>query len=121
MSKHSTNHVWVHIITLQIFADKTLVMRSVVQSRMFEIIGKKSPSQDVASFCAENNIAKASYYYWLKKYRDQNVAVSDGNGFTPIALIPSNGALLLSLQLPSGHVINVFHCEAFSFIESLLS
>lgn len=87
---------------------------------MFEIIGKKIPSQDVVSFCTEHNIAKGSYYYWLKKFREQSGSPADVDGFTRIQLQQSPGTPLLSVQLPSGHVINAFHPEAFSFIASLL-
>jgi len=87
---------------------------------MFEIIGKKSPSQDVNSFCAEHNIAKASYYYWLKKFRDQSSPVSDVGSFAMVHLQAPHDTPLFSLQLPSGHVINAFHPDAFQFISSLL-
>jgi hypothetical protein len=87
---------------------------------MFEIIGNKIPSQDVGSFCTEHKIAKASYYYWLKKFREQSGSPADGDGFTRIHLPQSPGTPLLSVQLTSGHVINAFHPEAFQFIASLL-
>jgi hypothetical protein len=87
---------------------------------MFDIIGKKNPSQDVESFCTEHNIGKPSYYYWLKKYRDQSGSVSEVNSFTRVHVHQPDGMPLLSLQLPSGHVINAFHSEAFQFIASLL-
>ena len=96
-------------------------MRSSVQSRMFEIIGKKIPSQDIVSFCAEHNIAKGSYYYWLKKFREQSDSPADSDGFTRVYLQQPHGTPLLSLQLPSGHVVDAFHPEAFQFIASLLS
>lgn len=103
-----------------IFARKSFVMRSVVQSRMFEIIAKKISSQDVGSFCNEHNIAKGSYYYWLKKFREQPGVPFDGDSFTRVHLQQPHDTPLLSLQLPSGHVINAFHPEAFQFIASLL-
>ena len=95
-------------------------MRSSVQSRMFEIIGKKIPSQDVGSFCTEHKIAKGSYYYWVKKFREQQDSLADGHGFTRVNVQQSDGTPLLSLQLPSGHVVNAYHPEAFQFIASLL-
>jgi hypothetical protein len=87
---------------------------------MFEIIGNKISSQDVGSFCKEHKIAKASYYYWLKKFREHSGSPADGHGFARVHVQQSDGTPLLSLQLPSGHVINAFHPEAFQFIASLL-
>lgn len=86
---------------------------------MFSIIKKKSSSQDVTSFCKEYNIAKASYYYWLKKFHDQPKDLAK-IGFLPLSVLPSPGVPLFSVQLPAGAVINVFNPEAFSFIESLI-
>lgn len=94
-------------------------MRQDLQVQMFNIIEKKSSSQDVATFCKENNIAKASYYYWLKKFRDHHEA-SSKSGFVPVSVLPSTGVPLISVQLPGGAVINVFNREGFSFIESLI-
>ena len=94
-------------------------MREDVQNKMFSIIRKKSSSQDVSSFCKENGFAKASYYYWLKKFRDQSEK-PDAAGFVPVSVSPPAGILLLSVQLPGGAVINVFDRGAFSFIESII-
>ena len=94
-------------------------MREDVQVKMFNIIRKKSPSQDVSSFCKESGIAKASYYYWLKKFRDQPKK-SKATGFVSVSVSPSSGVPLLSVHLPGGAVINVFDPEAFSFIESII-
>ena len=85
---------------------------------MFALIQKKSSSQDVTSFCTENNIAKANYYYWLKKMKDRQKAGAKQR-FLPVTLLPQN-VPLISLQLPGGIVINVIDRESFSFIESLL-
>lgn len=93
-------------------------MRSEVQARMFALLQNKSSSQDVTSFCTENNIAKASYYYWMRKMKEGRKA-SVKQRFVPVTLLPQN-APLISLQLPGGIVINVFDREAFPFIESLL-
>jgi len=47
-------------------------MRSLTQEKMFGLMEQKRVDQNVKSFCAENNIAEASYYYWRKKFRMQN-------------------------------------------------
>jgi hypothetical protein len=94
-------------------------MREDVENKMFDLIGKKSSSQDVSSFCRENSIAKASYYYWLKKLRDQPQKDNKA-GFVPLSILPAMSGPLIAVQLPSGAVIHVFHREAFSFIESII-
>ncbi len=94
-------------------------MRHDVQAKMFDIIRKKSSSQDVSSFCKENGIAKASYYYWLKKFREQPQE-SKKVGFVPVSVLPATGVPLISVQLQGGIVINVFDPEAFSFIELII-
>ena len=48
-------------------------MQSTKQERMFALIEQKSQSNDVASFCKEHGIGAGTYYYWLKKYREQQV------------------------------------------------
>ncbi|HTE25731.1 IS66 family insertion sequence element accessory protein TnpA [Flavitalea sp.] len=74
---------------------------------------------DVSSFCKENGIAKASYYYWLKKFRDQPQK-SKKTGFVSVSVLPSAAIPLISVQLQGGTVINVFDRGAFSFIESII-
>ncbi len=95
------------------------MMRSAVQSKMFEIIKQKSTSQDVSSFCRDHNIAKASYYYWLKKFRDRATSENDV-GFMPINISGSSGSPLASVQLNTGVLITIYHQDAFSFVQNIL-
>ncbi|MGL6266711.1 MAG: hypothetical protein ACRC2O_02255, partial [Chitinophagaceae bacterium] len=40
---------------------------------MFDLIGQKQTSQRTKDFCVSNGISEASYYYWLKKYKQDTV------------------------------------------------
>jgi hypothetical protein len=94
-------------------------MQSTKQERMFALIEQKSPSQDVAGFCKEHGIGAANYYYWLKKYREQQVGEQD----LPFACIEVSGTtspVVATIQLRGGSLITLYHPEAFAYIQPLL-
>jgi hypothetical protein len=94
-------------------------MRSTNQAKMFALIEAKQPDQNVGEFCKANGISEASYYYWLKKYRQQNAEVSQG--FVPIQVSGSNSTTILaSIQLPGGALIHIYSPEVLPHIHCLL-
>jgi hypothetical protein len=94
-------------------------MQSTKQERMFALIEQKSPSQDVASFCKEHSIGAATYYYWLKKYREQQVE-EQGLPFACIEVSGATGPVVATVQLRGGSLITLYHPEAFAYIQPLL-
>jgi hypothetical protein len=45
-------------------------MQSSKQERMFALLESRDSDQSVSSFCQEQGIKEASFYYWQKKYRE---------------------------------------------------
>jgi hypothetical protein len=39
---------------------------------MFALVASRDSDQSVSSFCQEQDIKEASFYYWQKKYREMN-------------------------------------------------
>ncbi len=85
---------------------------------MYALIEAKQPEQNVKQYCKANNIREASYYYWLKKYKQ--LKESSSQFFIPLQVSSTGNAALASIQLPGGAVINVYHPEVFPYIHSLL-
>ena len=94
-------------------------MSSINQEKMFGLINQKQSDERVDDFCKSHDIKVATYYYWLKKYRLQQMD-SQAKTFIPIQVSSPQGAALASVQLPGGATITVYHPEAFSFIRTLL-
>jgi hypothetical protein len=94
-------------------------MQSSKQERMFSLLGLRDSDQSVSSFCHEQGIKEASFYYWQKKHRELN-AEAQPAGFTAIELAGPLGTPVATVQLPGGALITLFHAEAFSYIQPLL-
>lgn len=92
---------------------------SAKQEEMFALIGQKDSSQSVSDFCQAHNIRSASFYYWQKKYREQNS--EEQGGFSPIVLgsVPV-GNPVATVQLPGGALITLYLPEALSYIQPFL-
>jgi transposase-like protein len=89
------------------------------QEKMFALINEKQPDERVDDFCKRHDIKVATYYYWVKKYRQQQMD-TEAKTFIPIQVSTPQGAALASVQLPGGAILTVYHSEAFSFIRTLL-
>ena len=89
------------------------------QERMFALLESKDSDQSVSSFCKEQGISEAGFYYWQKKYREMN---PDGEpaGFAAVEIAGPLGNPVATVQLPGGALITLFHPEAFSYIQPLL-
>jgi len=92
---------------------------SAKQEAMFALMEQKDSSQSVSDFCQTHNISAASFYYWQKKYREQNS--EEQGGFAPVELgaVPA-GSPVATVQLPGGALITLYHPEALSYIQSFL-
>lgn len=86
---------------------------------MFALIASRDSEQSVSSFCREQSIKEASFYYWQKKYREGNPE-EEPAGFTPVETAAPVGNPVATVQLPGGALISLFHPEAFSYIQALL-
>ena len=94
-------------------------MESSKQERMFTLLASRESDQSVSSFCQEQGIKEASFYYWQKKYRELNPDERPA-AFTAIELTGSAGHPVATIQLPGGALITLFQPEAFSYIHPLL-
>ena len=93
-------------------------MESSKQERMFALVASRDSEQSVSSFCQDQGIKEASFYYWQKKYREMNPG-EESVGFATVEIEPL-GNPVATVQLPGGALITLFHPEAFSYIQSLL-
>jgi hypothetical protein len=89
------------------------------QDRMLALIASKSPEQSVLEFCTLHQINAACFYYWQKKYRQQEPAVQEA-GFSPVELDGPSGAPVATVRLISGAMITLYDAAAFSYLGSLL-
>jgi hypothetical protein len=94
-------------------------MESSKQERMFALIASRDSDQSVSSFCREQRIKEASFYYWQKKYREMNPDEQIA-GFAAVEVTGPAGNLVATVQLPGGALITLCHAEAFSYIQPLL-
>ena len=89
------------------------------QDRMLALVASKSPDQSVLEFCSENQINAACFYYWQKKYRQQELAVEEA-GFSPVELGGLSGAPVATVRLTGGAMITLYDAAAFTYLSSLL-
>jgi transposase-like protein len=94
-------------------------MESSKQERMFALVASRDPEQCVSSFCQDQGIKEASFYYWQKKYREMNLD-EEPAGFATVELTGPAINAVATVQLPGGALITLFHPEAFSYIQPLL-
>jgi transposase-like protein len=94
-------------------------MQSSKQERMFALLQSRHPDQSVSSFCKEQGIKEASFYYWQKKHREMHPG-EEAEGFVAVEIIGPAGSPVATVQLPGGALITLYHAEAFSYIQPLL-
>jgi transposase-like protein len=87
--------------------------------RLFVLVASRDSEQSVSSFCREQGIKEASFYYWQKKYREMNPD-QEPAGFATVDIAGPLGNPVATVQLPGGALITLFHPEAFSYIQPLL-
>ena len=91
-------------------------MRSSHQQNMFDLIRQKPQEQSTKDFCAANGIGEASYYYWLKKYKQNDNPPRQS--FVPVQIGSSSSALVVaSIQMPGGAIISVYDVQVLSFMQ----
>ena len=93
-------------------------MRLSHQQKMFALIGPKQTSQSTKDFCVAKGIGEASYYYWLKKYR-QGVE-QPAPAFVPVQIVSGSAAVVASIQMPGGAIISVYDVQVLSFMQAYL-
>ena len=86
---------------------------------MFALVASRDSEQSVSSFCQDQGIKEASFYYWQKKYREMNPG-DESAGFAAVELPEPLGNVVATVQLPGGALITLFHPETFSYIQPLL-
>ena len=86
---------------------------------MLALVASKSPEQSVLEFCTLHQINVACFYYWQKKYRQQEPALEEA-GFTPVELDASSVTPVATVRLTGGALITLYDAAAFSYLSSLL-
>jgi hypothetical protein len=94
-------------------------MQSSKQERMFALLESRDSDQSVSSFCKEQSIKEASFYYWQKKYREMSPE-EQTSGFAAVEVTGAEGNPIATVQLPGGALITLYHAEVFSYIQPLL-
>ena len=89
------------------------------QDQMLALIALKSPEQSVIEFCDAHQISAACFYYWQKKYRQQEAEVA-AQGFAAIELPALTDTPVARVQLVGGALITLYDASAFSYIGALL-
>lgn len=78
--------------------------------------------QTKKDFCESQGIAKATFQYWHRKYRLDNEANNEKDGFVPIKIAPaSSGSPVVELVFPDGKRVNFYQHVDASLLRSLLS
>jgi transposase-like protein len=95
------------------------MMQSSKQEKMFALLESRDSDQSVSSFCKEQGIKEASFYYWRKKYRENNPEEQTA-GFATVEVAGPAGNPIATVQLAGGALITLFHPEAFTYIQPLL-
>ena len=75
-------------------------------------------------FCAQHNIVLHSFYYWFKRYREQNNGINGqpANGFVEIQANPSiSPGTDIEILLAGGHRIIFNQPVSASFIKEVIS
>lgn len=85
---------------------------------MFDLIRQKPQEQSTKDFCAANGIGEASYYYWLKRYKQTDNPPRQS--FVPVQVLPSSALVVASIQMPGGAIISVYDVQVLSFIQPYL-
>ena len=85
---------------------------------MFDLIRQKPNEQSTKDFCADNGIGEASFYYWLKKYKQSSAHTKQS--FVPVQISPSSSFAIASIQMPGGAIISVYDVQVLSFMQPYL-
>jgi hypothetical protein len=92
-----------------------------IQQKMFGVIEEWNKSSlPIKEFCIHNQIANATFHYWLKKYRnkDQQKAAE----FIPVRVKETaTGPVFAELSLPDGRKFTFYQSLDCSFVKTLLS
>jgi hypothetical protein len=81
---------------------------------------QKQSNQTNKYFCEQQGIAQSCFYYWQKKYRQEQTGSS---GFVPVLVKRSSSGLSQSIEInyPSGVSITVPAGANITLIKSLVS
>lgn len=86
------------------------------QREMFSLIEEyRQSGQSQNQFCAEKNLPKSTFLYWLRKYR------KDQSGFIPLHFSHSNYSGDYRIELPNGISIYIGGPEGLALIANIIS
>jgi len=89
------------------------------QREMFSLIEEYQQSgQSQNQFCAEKNLPKSTFLYWLKKYRRDK---SPTSGFIPLHFSHKHYSGDYSIELPNGIRIHLNGPEGLDLIANVIS
>jgi len=84
----------------------------------YERSGKKQ-----REFCQEQGIKKATFGYWLRKYRSRE---TDALGFVKIEVntlkksLGDTGGVIIEIQYPQGHVVRFHELVPAAYLRSVV-
>jgi hypothetical protein len=82
---------------------------------MFDLVRQKPQQQSTKDFCAANGTSEATYYYWLKKYRQNTAPLKQS--FLPVQISSPSAVVVASIQMPGGAIISVYDVQVLSFMQ----
>ena len=98
-----------------------LACRSVEQEMFALIEEQQRANMKVGPFCAQHQIVRSRYYYWLKKYRSRQPTQNSKSGFTLLKLESEcANPLFCELVTPDGDRIRFFQPVGACYLKSLL-
>ncbi len=92
-----------------------------IRQQMFEMIERWHQSGlSQKSFCEKESLKLHSFYYWYRRYRQQNPATKDKSGFVKLEIEKSDSSCSLEIRFPNN--IHLFFHEPVSadYVKALL-
>lgn len=96
------------------------IEKSTRRDEMFALIElQKQSNQTNKYFCEQQGIAQSCFYYWQKKYRQEQTGSS---GFVPVLVKRSTSGLsqTIEVQYPSGVTIKVPVGSSVTLLKTLI-
>jgi hypothetical protein len=89
------------------------------RNEMFALIEQKQRNQTNKGFCEQRGIAQSCFYYWLKKYRQEQTRFS---GFVPMLVKPSTSNIIQQIEInyPSGITVRVPAGSSVTLLKTLI-
>jgi hypothetical protein len=92
-----------------------------IQEKMFDLITQWEQSGlPKKEFCAKQQVANATFYYWFKKYKHKDAVMSPA--FIPVRVKESSSTQAFAeLVLGNGKKITFYNSVDASFLKALIS